>query len=155
MKILVAVDGSSCSQAAVRNVAGRPWPAGSEFEVLTAVASSIPFIPEPTFTLMAAYETLLNESRAHAPRVVEAAAAILRTGQPGVSVTTKVAEGNPKRIIAEEAEAWGADLIVLGAHGFGAVKRMLVGSVSQAVASHAHCSVEIVRTPQCLTEAVG
>jgi nucleotide-binding universal stress UspA family protein len=152
MKILIAVDGSACSQAAVRDVAMRSWPAGSEFEVLTVVYTRLPFIPDPIFVGIAAYETLLNESRAHAPRIVEAAAETLKAAQPSLQVSTKIVEGTPKTMIVDEAEAWGADLIVLGAHGYGATKRMLLGSVSQAVALHAPCSVEIARTPQCLSE---
>jgi nucleotide-binding universal stress UspA family protein len=56
-----------------------------------------------------------------------------------------VIDGSPKQVIVEQAEQWGADLIVMGCHGFGPVKRFLLGSVSQAVAVHAPCSVEIVR----------
>jgi nucleotide-binding universal stress UspA family protein len=41
-----------------------------------------------------------------------------------------------------------ADLIVVGSHGYRGFKRFLLGSVSQAVASHAKCSVEIVRCRQ-------
>ena len=153
MKVLIAVDGSACSQAAVRDVAMRSWPAGSEFEVFTVISTRMPFIPDPILVLAAAYETLLNESRVHAPRVVGAAAETLRTAQPSLPVSTKIVEGTPKTMIVDEAEAWGADLIVLGAHGFGATKRMLLGSVSQAVALHARCSVEIARTPKCLEDA--
>jgi nucleotide-binding universal stress UspA family protein len=60
-------------------------------------------------------------------------------------VTTEVLTGSPKRIIVEEAETWGADLIVVGSHGYRGWERLLLGSVSQAVVSHADCSVEVVR----------
>lgn len=63
-----------------------------------------------------------------------------------MKITTEVLSGSPKRVILEEAEAFGADLIVVGSHGHGALERFLLGSVSQAVALHAKCSVEIVRT---------
>jgi nucleotide-binding universal stress UspA family protein len=43
------------------------------------------------------------------------------------------------------ADLWGADLIVVGSHGRRGVDRYLMGSVSEAVALHAHCSVEVVR----------
>jgi nucleotide-binding universal stress UspA family protein len=66
-------------------------------------------------------------------------------GEKGLQIETAVIEGEPKVVIIEEAERWGADLIVVGCHGYGPVKRFLLGSVSLAVAVHAPCSVEIVR----------
>jgi nucleotide-binding universal stress UspA family protein len=42
-------------------------------------------------------------------------------------------------------EGWGADLVVLGSHGYGFLDRLILGSVSQFVLSHATCSVEVVR----------
>jgi len=65
----------------------------------------------------------------------------------GINVSTAIAQGNPKSIILDEAKVWGADLIVLGSHGRKGLERFLVGSVSDAVLRHAHCSVEIVRLP--------
>src|SRR6185503_3115075 len=56
-----------------------------------------------------------------------------------------VAIGHPKAVIVDEANAWGADLIVIGSHGRRGVDRILLGSVSEAVAMHAHCSVEVIR----------
>jgi nucleotide-binding universal stress UspA family protein len=53
--------------------------------------------------------------------------------------------GSPRPVVLDEAESWGADLIVVGSHGYNALKRFLMGSVSQAVVSHAKCSVEVVR----------
>jgi nucleotide-binding universal stress UspA family protein len=55
------------------------------------------------------------------------------------------AQGSPRSVILDEAESWGADLVVVGSHGYGAWQRFLLGSVSQAVVSHAKCSVEVVR----------
>ncbi len=54
-------------------------------------------------------------------------------------------EGSPKEVIVDEAEQWDADLIVVESHGYGNVEKFVLGPVSQAVASHAPCSVEIVR----------
>lgn len=75
----------------------------------------------------------------------EYAAKILREKNPILSITTAVIDGSPKSVILKEAETFGADLIVVGSHGYGAVKRFMLGSVSHAVALHAKCSVEIVR----------
>jgi len=63
-------------------------------------------------------------------------------------ITTEIHKGYAKRVILDEAEQWGANLIVLGSHGYSGFKRLLLGSVSQAVATHAKCSVEIVRGPE-------
>ena len=146
MRVLVATDGSPASEAAVREAATRQWPAGTELEVFTVVTTRMPSFPDPSFAIAAAHETLLNEARERAPSLLEAARATIQDAQPHVRVTVKVTEGHPKDQIVAEAEAWGADLILLGAHGWGVVKRVLLGSVSQAVASHAPCSVEIVRS---------
>lgn len=51
----------------------------------------------------------------------------------------------PKSKILEAAEAWHADLIVLGSHGRKGLGRFLIGGISNTVARHAHCSAEIVR----------
>jgi nucleotide-binding universal stress UspA family protein len=60
---------------------------------------------------------------------------------------TKVMRGDAKSAILDDAKSWGADLIVMGSHGRRGLERFLVGSVSEAVLRHAHCSVEIVRLP--------
>ena len=49
-------------------------------------------------------------------------------------------------MIVEEARGWGADLIVGGSHGYGFMKRMLLGSVAGTVVANAHCSVHVVRS---------
>jgi nucleotide-binding universal stress UspA family protein len=64
-----------------------------------------------------------------------------------MKATADVEPGNPKSAIIDAANKWHADLIVLGSHGRSAVQRFLMGSVSEAVVRHAHCSVEIVRIP--------
>ena len=64
-------------------------------------------------------------------------------------MTTAVEWGDPKSKIIDAAEQWHADLIVLGSHGRTGLERFLMGSVSDAVARHAPCSVEVVRIPKC------
>jgi nucleotide-binding universal stress UspA family protein len=53
--------------------------------------------------------------------------------------------GGPRSVIIDEADKWGADLIVVGSHGHRGFERFLLGSVSEGVARHAHCSVEVIR----------
>ena len=63
----------------------------------------------------------------------------------GFKVTSAVERGDPKSVIIDTVARWDADLIVIGAHGADALERFLIGSVSDAVARHAPCSVQIVR----------
>jgi nucleotide-binding universal stress UspA family protein len=56
-----------------------------------------------------------------------------------------VIEGLPQEIVIAEAARWKPDAIYAGSRGLGTVERMLLGSVSSALVSHAPCAVEIVR----------
>lgn len=145
MKILLAVDGSACSDAAVHEVARRPWPVGSEVRVIS-VAQFLGPMPEPLVLPPHIYEEMEKDARQQASGVIERAVATLCESQgQKLQVTTKVILDSPKDAIIEEAEGWGADLIMVGAHGYRGYERFLLGSVSQAVAAQARCSVEIVR----------
>lgn len=149
MKILLAVDGSSFSDATVEEVASRPWPRGSEVRVLSAL--HLQFAPTPeVWALPASYYARVEETmRQQGEQAVGEAAARLRESdserETPLTVTTEVIPGHAEEIIIETARKWDADLIVVGSHGHSGMGRFLLGSISQAVASHAPCSVEIVR----------
>jgi nucleotide-binding universal stress UspA family protein len=147
MKILLATDGSAFGEEAVREVVRRPWPTGSEVRVAYVVETT----PQPAAEMWAgSYEDYFGElnqwKHAQGRQALESATRILDAREDRtLRVTAEMLEGQPKRRIPEEAESWGADLVVIGSHGYGFWDRLLLGSVSQAVASHAPCSVEIVR----------
>lgn len=144
MKILLAVDGSPCSQAAINEVVSRPWPKGSFLRVVTAYEPPVP----PTLEgwgMPANYsEELQSALRRRAHDIVEAALQELKVNQDYSADGFEVC-GPPRLAILEITEQWGADLIVIGSHGYSGLKRFLLGSVSLAVVSHAKCSVEVVR----------
>lgn len=145
MKILLAIDGSPHSDLAVKQVATQPWPTNSAVEVLTVIHPTIPMVVEPTFMLAAASVQQAEELRAVARRVIDAAGKQLARSAQGLTVTTKILDGAPAHAIVDEARAWGADLIVLGSHGYGFMTRMIPGSVAGAVVADAPCSVQVVR----------
>ena len=53
--------------------------------------------------------------------------------------------GDPRAVLLDEAKLWVANLIVVGSHGRQGFDRWLMGGVSEAIALHAHCSVEVIR----------
>lgn len=144
MKILLAVDGSEHSNAAVQELLRRPWPAGTEVLVVS-VAHPWPDVQDPFMMGIACHidsEKLENE---RANKVAAAVAELVKRGSPFLKVSTHVSQGSPKQEIVAEAERWQADLVLMGSHGHGPIGRFLLGSVPTSVALHAPCSVEIVR----------
>lgn len=149
MKILLAVDGSAFSDTAVAEVARRPWPPGSEIKVLSVFEPPLPPTPEAWAIPPAYFEELHGAALSKARNIVEAAIETLKkTLTEAAAINGEYVQGAPKSVILDESERWGADLIVVGSHGYRAWERFLLGSVSQAVVAHAKCSVEVVRNRQ-------
>ena len=146
VKIIVAVDGSVGSATAVSAVAQRNWPAGSQARVVAVVDSAV-----STAVPVAAF------AAAHTPRgeatpqdwISKAAQQVAKElRDTGLDASPLVCQGDPKRVLIEQADGWEADCIFVGARGLRGVERFVLGSVSAAVAARAHCSVEVVRQPR-------
>jgi nucleotide-binding universal stress UspA family protein len=149
LKILLATDGSDFSIAAARSVANRPWPAGSQIKIISVEEIPVFENQTPAFPLAAVYpasllEELLESARSRAKEAVESARKIF-TGTSLEAAGSSIPLGDPRNVILEQAKEWQADLIVLGSHGRHGLDRMLMGSVSETVAIHAQCSVEVIR----------
>lgn len=129
-RVLLATDGSETSMAAAEALAVRPWPEGSEFRIVTVEEPWLIRPSSSTLNINSAEEVLVSA---------------------GLKATAAVLSGNPKEVILEEAKKWIADLIVVGSHGRRGFKRFLLGSVSEAVAMNARCSVVVVRDPARLS----
>jgi nucleotide-binding universal stress UspA family protein len=142
MKVLLAIDGSAASDHAIDEVRSRPWPRPSTVRVLSVVQ---PYTPPATEVVLAS--ATLDDIRARqveeAERFTKSAGE--RIAAPELTVETAVREGDPRTEIVDAADEWRADLIVVGSHGRTGLKRLVLGSVSQSVVEHAHCSVEVVR----------
>jgi nucleotide-binding universal stress UspA family protein len=131
-RVLLATDGSETSMAAAETLARRPWPEAREFRIVC--------VEEPW-----ALKGSSVRDKAQAQGAVTSAERVLASA--GLQVITAVLSGITKDVILEEAQEWAADLIVVGSHGRRGFKRFLLGSVSEAVAMNAHCSVVVVRGP--------
>jgi nucleotide-binding universal stress UspA family protein len=147
-KVLLPTDGSTFSESAARSVASRPWPAGTEFRILSVVEFVLPAVQalfEPPFVDSRQIETLREDAMQRAQDAVAATAANVSPKFRNVSESISVLIDGTKNVILKEAEQWGANLIVLGSHGRTGAERFLLGSVSEGAATQAACSVEVVR----------
>lgn len=146
MRILLAVDGSEYGNAAADAVAARPWPANSVIKVLSAI-EPLYYPTTETWVLPENYYSEMEATaKEQAQKAVNRALETLRGNKTGpIEIIGEVKSGAAKEVILDEAKHWDADLIVVGSHGYRALERFLLGSVSNTVALHAPCSVEIVR----------
>jgi nucleotide-binding universal stress UspA family protein len=149
-RILLGVDGSRGSTAAVREVGRRSWTPGSEIRVVVAQDLMKAF---PVSLLISPVKDFVDETNREEHTAAETIAAdavkILRASlNDGVTVSAAVDSGDPKEVLVKLAEQFGADCIFTGATGFSnRMERFILGSVSAAVAARAHCAVEVVREP--------
>ena len=145
MKLLVAADNSIYSRAALESILACPWPAATDFLVVSVVETKherTDFWNPHSRHLLEEAEEKIKEDHVE---LVQKYAGELKASFPDCPVDTQVVEGFVVDKILEVAESWGAELIVLGSHGLKGLTRFLLGSVSESVAAHSHCSVRIVR----------
>jgi nucleotide-binding universal stress UspA family protein len=112
MRILVAVDDSEFSQAALRALIKQISPQNSEVRVLHVVE---PISTAPPPQMAAGYAPELEPELADAQKLVQKAAETLQGA--GFSVSTAVEQGDVREKIVDHAAEWGADLIITGSHG--------------------------------------
>jgi len=152
-RVLFATDGSDCSVAAAHAISSQPWPSGSVFKVLSVEELATAGNEMGAGSLAAIYpasllEELTTQALNRARSAVETAKDILAQAGLTLDGGDSIPFGEPRRVILDTAKDWGADLIVVGSHGKRGLDRFLLGSVSEAVAIHATCSVQVVRGRQ-------
>ena len=145
MRILLAIDGSKYSETAVQAVIEQIRLRDTEVQILHVVERPSLLVGREMGGYDRALDVVWEAETKQAWALVQNAADRLRS--KGVKVITTVAQGDPKAEIIDACSKWGAELIVVGSHGHKGLERFLIGSVSDAVARHAGCSVEIVRIP--------
>jgi nucleotide-binding universal stress UspA family protein len=145
VRIIIGFDASEGAQAAVQAVAARKWREGSEVKLI-AVADSV--TPSTIGRFIPPINRIVEEVNQAERDWIEnlADASLVTLSNAGLSANLEIHTGNPKSVLVEGAEKWSADCIFVGANAYGSrLERFLLGSVSSAVASRAHCSVEVVR----------
>lgn len=143
MKILIGVDDSPHSRAAVEYVRKMTWPSGSTIEVLSVVRPVVAMYAE-AYVPPATFVGEMNEEavRFHQETAANAERELQGTG---LKTEAKILNGDPRTELVEAARAEKADLLVLGSHGRTGIAKLLMGSVASYVVAHAPCSVMVVK----------
>lgn len=151
MRILLGTDGSEFSSQVAYSVANRPWPPRSQVRIISVQELLVPEAVAASSLQYSVYsersmDDVCEVSRKRAQDAIAQARSILRSGHLEICDTPQdVPVGDPRTILLDEAKSWEASLIVVGSRGTGGFDPLLLGSVSESVAMHANCSVEVVR----------
>jgi nucleotide-binding universal stress UspA family protein len=137
LRLLIGFDGSPDAEAVVAAVAARNWEGQTQARLITAF--------DVTLANMLGFTDGTNDERDAAERVAHRA--VTRLSAAGMKASALLVDGDPREILVEQADAWNADCLFIGARGLRRIDRILLGSVSAAVAARAHCTVEVVRPP--------
>ena len=145
--ILLAIDDSEFSRAATQALTQHVRPESTVVHVLHVMELDRVLPPAFDYARGSAYgpevAAHLQSGRKHAERIVDDASRHLQAAQ--FQTTPVVREGDPKRTILDYAATINCDWIVMGSHGWRGIDRFFMGSVSETVTRHAHCSVLVVR----------
>ena len=144
VRLVVGVDNSPDSNAAVEAVCNRHWPKGTEVDLLVVVDTVMPVTSDSSESTVTKWIEVADESNwSEVRKIFEPAVQRIRSA--GLRAEVLIRRGNPADEIIQEAHTLGADCIFVGARGTRGIDRLLLGSVSSAVSARAHCSVEVVR----------
>ncbi|MGW2491489.1 universal stress protein [Streptomyces sp. NPDC001606] len=144
-RIVVGVDGSPSSYAALRWAVRYAGLAGGTVDAVTAWE-----LPGLYGWSAPAVDTDVDEEEAR-QRMRTELTDVLGAEAAG-AVRSLLAHGNPAEVLLRAAE--GAEVLVVGSRGRNGFARALLGSVSQHVSQHAHCPVVIVREETVRQESV-
>ncbi|KAL6847411.1 hypothetical protein ACP4OV_023264 [Aristida adscensionis] len=151
MTMVVGVDDSDHSfyalQWALQHFFAPAQPQLYRLAVVTAkptAASAVGFAGPGAADVLPLVEADLKRS---AMRVIDKAKDLCKQAQVSDAVF-EVVEGDARNVLCDAVERHHAEMLVVGSHGYGAIKRAVLGSVSDYCAHHAHCTVMIVKKPK-------
>jgi nucleotide-binding universal stress UspA family protein len=135
-RIVVGLDGSPSSIRALRWAAHYASMTGQTVEVI---------VVWDWYRAFGGYTLILAglDPKGDATRVLKKALKQIKSEWPDVSMTSQVVEGHPSPILADASK--GATMLIVGSRGHGEFTGMLIGSVSEYCATHAHCPVLVHR----------
>jgi len=146
MRILLAVDGSVCSDRATQFVASLALPPESAVRVVAVLQ---PFADALALSYAAAGDASANmesEEERDARHLREAIArAETSLRRDGITMDGFLVRGRPASSIVDEAAGMNADLVVVGSRGHGTIATMVLGSTAAEIVDHAPCPVLVAR----------
>lgn len=148
MKVLLATDGTKHSDSAVEIIKSLILHNGDELKIVSVVDMAVPLAIDIYAGYLPSTNEIESAVKENAEKILENTVQTLSEffKDKNISITTEVLHGSPESRIVETAEEIGADLIVVGSHGYNRWERLLLGSVSDSVVHHAPCSVLVVRS---------
>lgn len=145
LRIVLGVDGSPGARRAVCAAGLRVWPAGTEVRLIIVDDGSGPTrVADIEPRLADLFDGCGEDTPVNARLMAEGARAVL--AERGLSTCVVMREGDPRRVLADEALEWAADSIFVGSRGLGSPgERSGLGGVAVSLVRNAACSVEVVR----------
>jgi nucleotide-binding universal stress UspA family protein len=139
-KILIAVDNSTCSEKAAKTGYEMARKFGSEVALLNII-EPVPQTVNPDFALAPVFMEMYDNSEANSHILLKE---IENKYATGISTTYLTILDTATHGIINQADDWGAELIVIGTHGRSGLYHFLIGSVAESVANRASCPVLII-----------
>ncbi len=147
--ILVAVDFSEASRTALRVAHASAHRNGARLTVCHVIPRPVAISPLfPHYVAMPDPEATRrqeDEVRANLAELIRSETGRDPGGSGGEEVQVVVASGAPAAEVVRLAEELGVDLVVVASRGLSGIARMVLGSVAESVARHAHCHVLVTR----------
>ncbi len=144
MKVVIATDGSKPAEEAVRSVGSIPGAKNWEIKLVSVQMSLVTGMYDDL-----TYGMLIEGESVRTKQALDKCADILK--EQGIASTSEQGLGHAGDEIVRLAQEWSADLIVIGAKGHSTLDRVLLGSTSDFVATHAPCSVLVIRSNSSVT----
>jgi len=144
IRLLIGMNTSNEAWNAIHAVGARFWPTGTEVRVLGVMDCRLLRAMPMSATAEAVPAAVEEKWRGEISETLHKAVHELE--KSGLQAKLQIYSGDPGQMLVAEADMWSADCIFVGAGKSHGPERFLTGSVSRAVASHAHCSVEVVRS---------
>jgi nucleotide-binding universal stress UspA family protein len=150
MKILLATDGTKCSDDAVKMLSNFTFTGEDSLKIISVIDMALPLSIDIYGGFLPPNVELEKAVKENADKILQETLEKIKGFMDinPAQISTEVLFGSPESRIVETAEEIKADIIIVGSHGYNSWERLLLGSVSDSVVHHAPCSVLVVRKPQ-------